>query len=158
MRLVLFFKQKTAYELRISDWSSDVCSSDLVGDADRVANALGYGAEVLAVADAVVAAVRDDMVESATISAHPENALGDATGNYVALDLGDRRHAFYEHLKPGSIRVVPGQRVRRGEVIAELGFTGAPTGPHLHFPVPAAPPPLGPEGLPFEIEDRKRVG
>src|SRR3546814_4790461 len=27
--LVFFFKQKTAYELRISDWSSDVCSSDL---------------------------------------------------------------------------------------------------------------------------------
>src|SRR3546814_3726548 len=26
---MLFFKQKTAYELRISDWSSDVCSSDL---------------------------------------------------------------------------------------------------------------------------------
>src|SRR3546814_14894570 len=27
--IVFFFKQKTAYELRISDWSSDVCSSDL---------------------------------------------------------------------------------------------------------------------------------
>src|SRR3546814_3875185 len=27
--LVVFFKQKTAYEMRISDWSSDVCSSDL---------------------------------------------------------------------------------------------------------------------------------
>src|SRR3546814_6406456 len=27
-----FFKQKTAYELRISDWSSDVCSSDLAPD------------------------------------------------------------------------------------------------------------------------------
>src|SRR3546814_1857153 len=27
-----FFKQKTAYEMRISDWSSDVCSSDLVDD------------------------------------------------------------------------------------------------------------------------------
>src|SRR3546814_5585292 len=27
----LFFKQKTAYEMRISDWSSDVCSSDLRG-------------------------------------------------------------------------------------------------------------------------------
>src|SRR3546814_1777938 len=26
-----FFKQKTAYEMRISDWSSDVCSSDLFG-------------------------------------------------------------------------------------------------------------------------------
>src|SRR3546814_5144359 len=29
MRGVFFFKQKTAYDLRISDWSSDVCSSDL---------------------------------------------------------------------------------------------------------------------------------
>src|SRR3546814_15160338 len=29
MRIFFFFKQKTAYEMRISDWSSDVCSSDL---------------------------------------------------------------------------------------------------------------------------------
>src|SRR3546814_9367910 len=28
---LFFFKQKTAYEMRISDWSSDVCSSDLIG-------------------------------------------------------------------------------------------------------------------------------
>src|SRR3546814_4301984 len=34
--IFFFFKQKTAYELRISDWSSDVCSSDLgAGDAQR---------------------------------------------------------------------------------------------------------------------------
>src|SRR3546814_7384422 len=31
-----FFKQKTAYEMRISDWSSDVCSSDLLLIADTV--------------------------------------------------------------------------------------------------------------------------
>src|SRR3546814_4250442 len=37
MCFVFFFKQKTAYELRISDWSSDVCSSDLLlsGSAKR---------------------------------------------------------------------------------------------------------------------------
>src|SRR3546814_1243608 len=29
--MFFFFKQKTAYEMRISDWSSDVCSSDLIG-------------------------------------------------------------------------------------------------------------------------------
>src|SRR3546814_5034694 len=28
--IIFFFKQKTAYEMRISDWSSDVCSSDLI--------------------------------------------------------------------------------------------------------------------------------
>src|SRR3546814_8917719 len=32
-----FFKQKTAYEMRISDWSSDVCSSDLTGKMRVVA-------------------------------------------------------------------------------------------------------------------------
>src|SRR3546814_2374402 len=40
---IFFFKQKTAYEMRISDWSSDVCSSDLLarraGDADDAAMA-----------------------------------------------------------------------------------------------------------------------
>src|SRR3546814_4612261 len=30
LHFVFFFKQKTAYEMRISDWSSDVCSSDLI--------------------------------------------------------------------------------------------------------------------------------
>src|SRR3546814_4483123 len=32
MLVLFFFKQKTAYEMRISDWSSDVCSSDLGTD------------------------------------------------------------------------------------------------------------------------------
>src|SRR3546814_17404375 len=31
-----FFKQKTAYEMRISDWSSDVCSSDLLAAQQRI--------------------------------------------------------------------------------------------------------------------------
>src|SRR3546814_8438247 len=55
MFLFFFFKQKTAYEMRISDWSSDVCSSDLlrilqreVGDdvprADRVQVEIGFPA------------------------------------------------------------------------------------------------------------------
>src|SRR3546814_14489859 len=56
--IVFFFKQKTAYELRISDWSSDVCSSDL---GERVLERLAvlegdvldrlHGIEVLREAD-----------------------------------------------------------------------------------------------------------
>src|SRR3546814_12425245 len=67
--LFFFFKQKTAYEMRISDWSSDVCSSDLLlfpqieGAASQVP-ALGVG---LAIVDwrivdlerRLIAAVRD---------------------------------------------------------------------------------------------------
>src|SRR3546814_9813000 len=49
-----FFKQKTAYEMRISDWSSDVCSSDLhclsitVTTNDEARAALDVGAAVAA--------------------------------------------------------------------------------------------------------------
>ena len=128
------------------------------GDVDVVGNAYGYGAEVLAVADAVVAATRDDMAESATVAAHPKHAIGNATGNYVALDLGDGRYAFYEHLKPGSLKVKPGQRVKRGEVISALGFTGDSTGPHLHFHVADANSPLGAEGVPFVFERFEVLG
>src|SRR3546814_15979924 len=35
MLFIFFFKQKTAYELRISDWSSDVCSSDLSAEVAK---------------------------------------------------------------------------------------------------------------------------
>src|SRR3546814_10425957 len=52
---VLFvFKQKTAYEMRISDWSSDVCSSDLNG-----LNDIGYGAESAGMAGADLAVTGD---------------------------------------------------------------------------------------------------
>src|SRR3546814_14648248 len=44
MCFFFFFKQKTAYEMRISDWSSDVCSSDLGGAAlAREAGGLAKG-------------------------------------------------------------------------------------------------------------------
>src|SRR3546814_2038486 len=39
-----FFKQKTAYEMRISDWSSDVCSSDLAAPAGRACEVRHLGA------------------------------------------------------------------------------------------------------------------
>src|SRR3546814_12677093 len=50
-----FFKQKTAYEMRISDWSSDVCSSDLVIDsapprlAAKIEQATGQGAAFIVI-------------------------------------------------------------------------------------------------------------
>src|SRR3546814_9669394 len=40
MIFFLFDKQKTAYEMRISDWSSDVCSSDLEEDDHNIAEGL----------------------------------------------------------------------------------------------------------------------
>src|SRR3546814_10548137 len=62
--LVFFLKQKTAYEMRISDWSSDVCSSDLTGSDDRDARshriaAVAHGLEGVGQGGAQRAARRD---------------------------------------------------------------------------------------------------
>src|SRR3546814_4492143 len=46
---IFFFKQKTAYEMRISDWSSDVCSSDLRVEQQRTVGPGGLGAQLVAV-------------------------------------------------------------------------------------------------------------
>lgn len=128
------------------------------GNPDAAANALGYGADVLAVADARVAAVRDGMVESPSVSGNPRHSQEDAAGNFVSLDLGGGRFAIYEHLKPGSIKVKAGDRVRTGDVIGALGFSGDTTGPHLHFHVADAAMPLLGEGKGFVFAGFEQLG
>lgn len=121
----------------------------------------GLGAEVLAVADATVAAAMDDMPDNTDPPAAdaPAITLANATGNYVALALADGRFAFYEHLQRGSVRVRTGDRVRRGEVIGRLGNSGSSSmGPHLHFHVSDANSPLGAEGLPFVFDRFEQLG
>ena len=54
-------------------------------------------------------------------------------GNLVIIDHGYGRVTKYGHLE--KILVKPGQRVKRGEVIALLGNTGKSTGPHVHYEV-----------------------
>jgi murein DD-endopeptidase len=121
----------------------------------------GYGDEVLAVVDTTVAAAMDDISENAD----PPVVLGTpmplekTSGNYVALDLGNGRYAFYEHLLRGSLRVKAGDRVKSGDVIAKLGNSGSSSmGPHLHFHVADARATLGAEGLPFVLRQFELLG
>src|SRR3546814_535717 len=61
--MFFFFKQKTAYEMRISDWSSDVCSSDLRGDTDKAFDwVTGFEAETGCQVRVKTAGTSDEMV------------------------------------------------------------------------------------------------
>jgi murein DD-endopeptidase len=111
------------------------------------------------VTDSTVAATRNGIAEQSTVvEGEPRAPLEFASGNYIALDLGDGRYAFYEHLKPGSIRVNTGDHVRRGSVIGQLGYTGQSTGPHLHFHVSDHNSPLNAEGLPYGLQKFRILG
>src|SRR3546814_10764534 len=77
--IFVFFKQKTAYEMRISDWSSDVCSSDLIGQmmcAEQAVEKREVDREILVDRDllyrmmpVVEARRRDDAAEMVEIAA-----------------------------------------------------------------------------------------
>ena len=141
------------------DWMKvDRQGRTLKNDSGLAASSWSYGAKVLAVADARVAAVRDGITEAARIADNKTHPHPDAAGNFISLDLGHGRFATYEHLRPGSIRVAEGDHVRVGQVIAEVGFSGDSTEPHLHFHVSDSAMPLEGEGLPYVLDRFRPVG
>jgi murein DD-endopeptidase len=131
------------------------------GDESQVANWHGYGAEVLAVADATVVEVMDDLADNPSFGKKSQTPipLENVSGNYVCLDLDRGRFAFYEHLKHGSIRVKAGDHVKSGQVLALLGNSGSTSsGPHLHFHVGDAKSELAAEGLPYVFKNFEVAG
>jgi murein DD-endopeptidase len=143
------------------DWIRLLSTGKAHSDAmNRPADWNGFGAEVLAVADAGVTAAVDGRPD-ADRSGKPRGAITreNAAGNHVVLDLGGGRYAFYEHLHQGSVNVKAGDRVRRGQVIAQVGSSGSvSSGPHLHFHVGNAPSLLGAEGVPFVLREFQTPG
>src|SRR3546814_7785688 len=92
----VFFKQKTAYEMRMSDWSSDVCSSDLL-DEFRVLNddGLRYGDEF--VRHKILDAVGDlYLAGHAIIGAFEGYKSGHALNNKLVRALLAERSAWEE--------------------------------------------------------------
>lgn len=131
------------------DWNGmDAQRRFLVGDPGENGSWTFYGKPVLAVAAARVVAVADRFPDQVPNAPRPVT-LEEADGNFVILALGHGRYAFYAHLRPGSVRVQRGDRVRRGQIIGELGNSGSSTGPHLHFQVMDRPSALASDGLPY---------
>jgi hypothetical protein len=131
--------------------------------ADRFA---GFGAPVRSPADGVVVRVHDRQRDHRSRTSWPSLAyllveaairefLGSSRilGNHVVVDLGDGRFAALAHLRRGSVAVLPGQRVRAGEPVAECGNSGNSTEPHLHLQVMDHPQAMLAAGLPFRLTE-----
>lgn len=135
------------------DWEQlDSAGRVYVGSRSDVASYKIYGAQVLAVAKATVL-IAVDRLPNQVPGKFPENLpIDEADGNHVIMDLGNGNYALYAHMKPGSIRVHPGQTVMPGQVIGLVGNSGNTIAPHLHFQLMDRPSSLGANGLPYEIK------
>jgi len=98
------------------------------GSGGQVTSYFAWGQPIYAVADGIVTAVEDG---------NPDPPAGVAVGptscNFVIQDCGGGVHAYYGHIKMRSATVKPGDRVQRGQVVAQVGNSGGNGLPHLHF-------------------------
>ena len=92
--------------------------------------AMPIGTDIVAARDGIVF----DVAESNFQSGLDPERDGPAA-NVIQIMHDDGTYAVYAHLNWNSIRVRPGDRVVRGEYIADSGNTGFSSGPHLHFVV-----------------------
>jgi murein DD-endopeptidase MepM/ murein hydrolase activator NlpD len=115
------YKVSQAYPLRITHTTPD---SEYAVDI-----AVPDGTPIYAAREGIVINVRHDFFRGAADLALLDQA------NVVEILHDDGTIGLYAHLHWESIRVQPGQSVRRGQYIADSGNTGLTTGPHLHFAV-----------------------
>jgi biotin carboxyl carrier protein len=113
----------------------------LDGDPTKNESNRSYGAPVLAVADGTVVQVIADVPDTApgTLPLGPGFTLANLGGNAVILELAADLYAVYYHLAPRSPTVKVGDKVTKGQQIAELGNSGNSSDAHLHFQLSRTP-------------------
>lgn len=135
------------------DWEQiDEKNTLVAGDTKVPANYHIYGKPILAVAEGTVVATRDDLQDQVPGALPANLPLDEADGNFVVLDIGSDLFVNYAHMRPGSVRVKLGDKVRRGDRLGEVGNTGNSQAPHLHLHVMDSASPLASNGLPYVFD------
>ncbi|MFC1225768.1 M23 family metallopeptidase [Pedobacter sp. BG31] len=139
------------------DWKKVKDSVSFSGDASNVHSYFCYGEKIFAVADGTIISATDglpDNIPGHGKAFHPAMPLTfeKLPGNNIVIDLGDGHYAHYMHMQPGSLHVKKGDRVRKGQLLGNIGNSGDAREPHLHFEVTTSAKLLYGEGIPYIID------
>jgi murein DD-endopeptidase MepM/ murein hydrolase activator NlpD len=121
-------------------------------DGKNNADYYAYGKKVLAAQAGTVVAVRSDVAEN--VPGETTN-LTTPSGNVVIIDHGNGQFGYYAHLKPFTVAVKAGARVKAGDVLGEVGNSGDSPEPHLHFHVMNNADSAQADGIPLVFESWK---
>ena len=128
-----------------------------VGDPHQLSSYLSYGQPLIAAAAGKVVIARDRFPDQPPPDNPAPPSFVDLPGNQVVLRVGPGAYLLYAHMKPGSVRVRVGERVRRGQLLGKLGNSGNSATPHLHLQVQVRPS-FASDGLPFVFERFRFLG
>lgn len=91
------------------------------------------GVPVVAAAPGVVRTTRDEMPDTGKTGYERAGETDRALGNAVVVEHAGGWTTFYGHLRQGSVKVRPGDRVDKGQTLGEVGLSGNTEFPHVHF-------------------------
>lgn len=119
-------------------FSFDFTGSDAKGEYRRVKTGgmgenkdyFGFGAPIYSTCDGIVENIANNEKDK-----KPSNNYTIVNGNYVSIKDKYGRHHHFAHIKYGSVKVKPGDSVKAGQIIGQLGNSGMTTTPHLHYGV-----------------------
>jgi hypothetical protein len=97
--------------------------------------AMRKGVDILAAADGTVIGVRDGEPDISVKERGAEAVKGKTAGNGVTIDHGGGWHTRYAHMKQGSVAVKPGDAVKTGQTLGQVGLSGNTEFPHVEFSV-----------------------
>ena len=119
----------TARSFQVTQAPPDAITHRDAGSQNAIDIGMPVGSAVHAARDGLVINVAHKFFRGGTTQEVRDEA------NFVQVLHDDGTTAVYAHLQMDTVRVRPGQRVSRGEYIANSGNTGFSSGPHLHFVV-----------------------
>jgi len=122
------------------------------GDPNVLENYFGYGRNVHSATNGRVVEARDGLPDQIPNGLGSLDKYEDFAGNHVIVAFEAGKYALYAHLKPGSVKVRKGERIRAGQVLGQLGNSGNTDGPHLHFQIMDTPSSLNTTALPFVFD------
>lgn len=128
------------------------------GARDQLSSYGYVGANVLSVADGTVVNLQDGRPDEKPPNFPQGYDLLQQLGNFVIVDIGHGRFAYYGHFQPNTLNVHMGDKVRRGQVLALMGNSGNSDAPHLHFGIQDGPLPYASNGLPFVFSSFATTG
>lgn len=150
----LYLSQRFAIDWEKLDEGNKIYS----GDPKNPESYFCYGQEVFAVADGEVVEMLDGLPNQVPGKLPDSIDLAQADGNHVILKLASGPYALYAHLKPGSVRVKRGDRIRAGQVLGLVGNSGNTSEPHLHFHLMDGPSAMSSNGIPYVLSSFQLSG